>query len=189
MLNSNLFSAIILTGLLAIGLLFFIKASTKDRTEILEVQVVDRGLPQQIFAYLVGRGYRPVLSADKTELPQPETLKTETLLWQGQVQASIALLLFLATLASIGIGSLGLVLGIIWPDLWSAKLNVLTMTIGAIGTGWFYWRGANRKEEVKVSRKGENFLLIQAHRDELANLQKALDNLALTPEKIIPLPK
>jgi hypothetical protein len=55
-LNSNLFSAIVLTGLLAIGLLFFLKASTKDRTASLALAVVDRELPQQIYTYLRKRG-------------------------------------------------------------------------------------------------------------------------------------
>jgi hypothetical protein len=166
-LNSNLFSAIVLTGLLAIGLLFFLKASTKDRTASLALAVVDRELPQQIYTYLRKRGYRLVN-------PSPSA---EMLVWRGQVQASVFLCIFLAVLAGIGLGSLGLVLVILVPDLWNYQINLVTMSLGGLGAGWFYWRGANREEEVKITcqqRQSNDFLVIEAHRDELANLQNAL---------------
>jgi len=160
----SLYSALLLTGLLAVGLFFFIKASTKDRTESLPLPVNPADLPHRVRQYLQNRGYRLVkIDAD-----------SETVVFEGQVQFSVGVLLLLSLLGGIGAGSLGLVLNILFPELWQLPLAMAGVAIAMIGTGIFYARGANRTEQVKLIAQPNDRLLVIAHRDELIQLKRSL---------------
>jgi hypothetical protein len=102
-------STLLLTLLLAIGLVFFLRAASKDRTTVVEVhsprpalEVLD-GLRE----WLLARGWQ-------AEGGDPEQ---RVLRFRGQVQASIPLAVLLSLLAAVGAGCLGLVLRQLLPPL------------------------------------------------------------------------
>lgn len=160
----SLYSALLLTGLLAVGLFFFLRASIKDRTESLPLVVNTADLPQRVRLYLQNRGYRLVkLDGDR-----------DTVVFEGEVRFSVGVLILLSLLGGIGAGCLGLVLNILLPELWQLPLEIATVAIAMIGTGIFYARGANRTEQVKLIAQPNNGLLVIAHRDELTQLKRSL---------------
>jgi len=160
----SLYSALLLTGLLAVGLFFFLRASIKDRTESLPLVVNSADLPHRVRQYLQNRGYRLVtLDGD-----------SDTVVFEGQVRFSVGVLILLSLLGGIGAACLGLVLSILLPELWQLPLEIATVAIATIGTGIFYALGANRTEQVKLIAQPNDRLLVIAHRDELSQLQRSL---------------
>lgn len=165
-----------LTFLLAIGLFFFIRASTKDRTEtaLYVTGLEDVTLLEKLQQYFSSRSYRV------TEVnPQSGRISLE-----GQVGASIFLALFLGSLAGIGLLCLALVLTMSAPQLSSWPYGLLLLSPLA---SWFYWRGATRVEQVSFQvlagngeqphqsvSAGKTGLQVTAHRDELAALVSQL---------------
>lgn len=160
-------STFLLTLLLAVGLFFFIRASVKDRTE--EVKLIspqpEESLVAQLQQYFSQRAYR-VVSADESE---------KQVTFEGYVQPSLFLAIFLTLLAAIGIFCLALVLAILFPQ-WGNLFFFLLFLAPAAGV--FYWKGAGRLEKVFLkleSNTGAGILItVKAHRDELAELQRAL---------------
>lgn len=162
-------STFLLTLLLAVGLFFFIRASVKDRTE--EVKLIspqpEESLVAQLQQYFSQRAYR-VVSADESE---------KQVTFEGYVQPSLFLAIFLTLLAAIGIFCLALVLAILFPQWGNLFLFLLFLAPAA---GVFYWKGAGRLEKVFLkleSLTGEKsgiLITVKAHRDELAELQRAL---------------
>ncbi len=161
----SLYSTLLLTVLLAIGLLFFIRASIKERTETLRLPLTSPDLPHRVRQHLQSRGYRLIqLDGDR-----------ETAVFEGEVRFSLALLLLLCILSGIGTACLQLVLSVQLPELWQANWGSAGIAIAMLSTGIFYARGAHRKEQVKLVAQAEDHLLIIGHRDELRQLQRSLN--------------
>lgn len=171
MANSVTYSTFVLTLLLMVGLVFFIKASTKDRIETFETLLpqspdVARSALQQYFQQ---RSYQIVdgpASANRLE-------------FQGWVRPSWFLAVFLSLLAAIGALCFALVLASLWPTYGYGFLALLALSPLA---GRFYWTRAGREEMVTLSivptpsqgLADQSQITVTAHRDELAILKQAL---------------
>jgi hypothetical protein len=155
-------STLLLTVLLAIGLVFFLRAASKDRTTVVEVHSprppveVLEGLSQ----WLLQRGWR-------TDSGDAER---RVLRFQGTVAASPNLL---SLLAAVGAACLGLVLRQLLPVLGAWPL--LLVAAGPLA-GVVYRRRANRQEQVELrlisgDEASGSSLQLRAHRDELIALE------------------
>lgn len=168
-------STAFLTVLLAIGLVFFIRASSKDRTQVVKLitNQPEQTLKEQLNAYFSQRAYR-VDSID------PEQNRVT---FSGLVRPSLFLAVFVSLLAGVGILCLALVLAMLYP---AAAPVFPALVLLAPGAGVFYWKTAGRPETVVLSVEtladtdalSQNVLTVTAHRDELLELQTALQ---LTP--------
>jgi len=161
-------STLLLTVLLAIGLVFFLRASSKDRTTVVDVQSPRPALEvlEGLVAWLGQRGWQPTAKD-----PQRQVLR-----FSGHVQASWSLALLLSLLGSLGAGSLALVLHQLLPGVgwWVLAL----MLLGPLA-GWIYRRRAARPESLELrlideTAGGGSILRLRAHRDELIALEKEL---------------
>lgn len=178
----TLSSTVLLTLLLAIGLIFFIRASTKDRIQV--VQFVAEPHPEsmesfleQLQQYFTERSYR-IAAVD------PEQNQVT---FRGFVRPSVFLAIFLTALAAVGILCLVLVLSILFPQ----KAQILSgLVVLAPLAGIFYWKKSGREEQVslKVDSRPEPYnsfepiLTVTGHRDEVAELQSALNLKPLEAE-------
>ncbi|MCP9885285.1 cofactor assembly of complex C subunit B [Synechococcus sp. ATX 2A4] len=158
-------STLLLTVLLAIGLVFFLRAASKDRTTVVEVHSprppveVLEGLSQ----WLLQRGWR-------TDSGDAER---RVLRFQGTVAASPNLALLLSLLAAVGAACLGLVVRQLLPVLGAWPL--LLVAAGPLA-GVVYRRRANRQEQVELrlisgDEASGSSLQLRAHRDELIALE------------------
>ncbi|HEY9648479.1 MAG TPA: cofactor assembly of complex C subunit B [Chroococcidiopsis sp.] len=164
-------STAFLTALLAVGLFFFIRASTKDRIEIAQwvTDLPETTLLEQLQTYFTQRAYR--LTAVDAEQHQVR--------FEGFVRPSVFLAIFLTTLAAIGALCLSLVLAMLFPD-WATVLPVLVLVAPLAGV--FYWQKAGRIEQVLLSVEPvcdqtqvlQQLLTVTAHRDELAEMGRSL---------------
>jgi hypothetical protein len=161
-------STLLLTVLMGIGLVFFLRAASKDRTTVVEVQSPRPALEvlDGMVAWLGNRGWQP-----SSKDPQRQVLR-----FSGQVQASLPLAILLSLLASLGAGSLALVLHQLIPGVgwWVLALALL----GPLA-GWIYWRRAARPESLELrlieeAPDGGSTLRLRAHRDELIAMEKDL---------------
>lgn len=161
-------STLLLTVLLAIGLVFFLRAASKDRTTVVDVQSPRPALEvlEGLVAWLSQRGWQPTAKD-----PQRQVL-----CFSGQVQASVALAVLLSFLGSLGAGSLGLVLHQLFPGVgwWVLSLALLGPLAGRI-----YWSRATRQENLELRlmeepATGGSSLRLRAHRDELIAMEKEL---------------
>jgi hypothetical protein len=163
--DSVLSSTFLLTVLLMVGLISFLRSSVKDRTTemLFTSKTLDSDrLIVQVRNYLIGRAYE-VVKLD----PQ-----TDSVTLAGQVKPSIFLAIFLVGLAAVGFGCLGLVLKALIPsvsDLWWCFILASPLV------GIFYWRGANRREEVSLSLRSDGSLWMRGHKDELTELKQSLN--------------
>jgi hypothetical protein len=161
-------STLLLTLLLAIGLVFFLRAASKDRTTVVEVhsprppvEVLDG-----LCGWLNARGWQ-------TDDGEPER---RLLRFRGQVQASSSLALLLSLLGGAGAACLGLVLRQLLPPLgWWPLLLAL---IGPLA-GWLYQRRAARPERfelrlISADDDPGSTLRLRAHRDELIAIETEL---------------
>lgn len=164
-------STFLLTLLLIVGLVFFIKASVKDRTQIVKFmsELPEESLAAQLQQYFSQRAYK--LSDIDTEYDQ--------IAFEGIVRPSVFLAIFLTSLAGVGTLCLSLVLSILFPNLsFAPYLLVLLSPIA----GFFYWQRAKRPEKVLLrieseqshNQLGHSIITITAHRDEILELQRAL---------------
>ncbi len=161
-------STLLLTLLLVVGLVFFLRAASKDRTTIVEVhsprpavEVLD-GLS----GWLTARGWH-------AEASDPER---SVLRFAGTVKASLPLAALLSVLGGLGACCLGLVVRQTLPELgwWPLLLGLLGPAAGRI-----YLRRAERPETVElrlISGAGTpgSTLRLRAHRDELIALETEL---------------
>lgn len=170
MQNPVLTSTALLTVLLAVGLAFFIRASTKDRIEVSQLLAEQQGEPllERLQQYFVGRAYR-LTAVDAAE---------NKVIYEGMVRPSWFLAIFLSLLAAVGILCLTLVLGMVFPNL-AGWLPVLVLL--APLAGLFYWRKSARPEQVALQvefLQGEatprSLVTVTGHRDEVAELRQAL---------------
>ncbi|MEM8604645.1 MAG: cofactor assembly of complex C subunit B [Cyanobacteria bacterium P01_H01_bin.121] len=136
-------STFFLTLLLAIGLTFFIRASTKDRTQTLTelLQQPPETALQRLKSYFQQRAYQEFDS-------EIATARKPGLLLRGYVTPSLGLAIFLTCLALIGFFCLALVLAISLPAIGQQWFWVLVLAPLA---GVFYWRGAGREEEIQIA--------------------------------------
>lgn len=161
-------STLLLTLLLAIGLVFFLRAASKDRTTVVEVhspqppQAVLDGLT----GWLTARGWR-------SEGVEPER---RVVRFRGQVGASLPLAILLSALGTVGAACLGLVLLQLVPALgWWPLLLALAGPLA----GWIYRRRAARSESLELRLISDDTgsgtsLRLRAHRDELIAIEQEL---------------
>ncbi len=170
-----LISTLFLTILLTIGLFFFIRASVKDRTQQIDftAELPQDALLDQLQTYFTQRAYQ--ITAVN---PQQQQITFE-----GFVRPSWFLAIFLSLLLALGILCLSLVLSLLYPNLSSA---FLALTLVSPVAGIFYWQKAGRIEKVSLQVKSspptpssKNIITVTAHRDELLQLQQALQLKAL----------
>ncbi len=175
--DSVVISTLLLTVLLTIGQLFFIRASVKDRTETvrLSAQQSPDLLLDQLKQYFADRAYRV------TSIDGDRNLVNLV----GNVRPSLFLAFFLSGLAVVGTLCFVLVLNVVAPDQ-----STLWWTILAISpvAGVFYWNGAGRTESVSflletqepegnetTSNAATSVIKVQAHRDEVESLRETLN--------------
>lgn len=177
--SAVLSSTAFLTVLLGIGLMFFIRASTKDRTEVVQLVTTESedSILERLRSYFLERAYR-VVSIDPDE---------NQVTFEGVVRPSYFLAIFLTVLAGIGILCLALVLALLFPA--GARFFPVLVVL-APGAGLFYWKRSERPEQVSLqidtrqtdSFQAERVLTVTAHRDELAELQRSLQLSVLEAE-------
>ena len=159
-------STFILTILLMIGLFFFIRGSIKDRTEVVTLKCQDT--EDNILSYL-----RDYFTQRSYQVKAIDTERNKVTL-EGIVSPSVFLAIFLSLLASFGLFSFALVLSMLFE---SESTTFLALLILAPLAGFFYWRGASRVEQVafrldsNAQESKDTIITIQAHRDELIQLQ------------------
>ncbi|MBC7822718.1 MAG: cofactor assembly of complex C subunit B [Candidatus Parcubacteria bacterium] len=164
-------STLFLTLLMTIGLVFFIRASVKDRTQVITLasEQSEASLLTRLRQYFDQRAYRVVsLDAAKNEV-----------IFEGTVRPSLFLAGFLTLLAATAALCLILMLSYLVSDLSNVWLGLLLLPPLA---GIFYWRGAKRSEQVllkvesmpNTNAETKSLITVKAHRDELAELQRIL---------------
>jgi hypothetical protein len=163
-------STFLLTLLLSVGLFFFIRASTKDRTEVMRLvsEQDENTLMSSLKEYFRSRAYR-VLAIDAAK---------NQVTFEGFVSPSWFLAVFLSVLAAVGLGCLALVLSLLFPNF--GQIFLLLVLLSPL-SGLLYWKKSGRLEKVSLKIEnipsGQNFsstITVTAHRDELAELQRAL---------------
>ncbi len=163
-------STLLLTLLLAVGLIFFIRASTKDRIEIVQLvsEQNEATLMPQLQEYFRSRSYR-VAAVDREK---------NQVTFEGFVKPSWFLAVFLTLLASAGLACLGLVLSMLIPSVGTLFLGIIVLSPLS---GIFYWKKAGRLEKVSLKleanpnqQHSSSKLTVIGHRDELSELQKTL---------------
>jgi ABC-type polysaccharide/polyol phosphate export permease len=175
--RSVLISTFFLTLLLGIGLFFFIRASVKDRTQVVKLQSTQAEdiLLSNLRDYFDQRAYQ-VKAIEPT---------TNCVTLEGTVRPSLFLALFLSGLSAVGALCLGLVFSMLLPQGYLLGISLLAL---APLTGLFYWRKAARTETVSfrlesASDAGPNvndssmtgsMVTVSAHRDELESLKQSL---------------
>jgi hypothetical protein len=167
-MDSSLATTSLLTVLIAIGLLFFIRASVKDRTEVAQLRskLSESEFLPQLQAYFDARAYR-VIGADRN---------TNEITLEGMVSPSLFLAIFLGLLAAVGTFCLALVLTATWNS--PVGLTGLAVLTGP-GAGLFYWKKAARPEKVTFTLKDDpqstgSILRVRAHRDEVLAMREGL---------------
>ena len=164
-------STLLLTILLAIGLFFFLRASSKDRTTVVELTSSKQPLEvlNVIYEWLNLRGWQQ-LGGDFDQ---------RILIFKGQVIASKFLAIFLSVLGGFGSCALGLVIIQIFPSFswWPILLGL----IGGPLSGLIYFKKSAREEKFElrlVSNDDEEMtsMRLRAHRDELISLENELSD-------------
>ena len=168
-MQSAFSSTLFLTILLSIGLGFFLRAASKDRTTVVDVQspLPPLEVLNGISFWLEERGWKK----------KGGNVEEKLLIFHGNVSASTFLTIFLSCLGGIGAACLGLVLIQLYPPLswWPLLLAV----IGAPLAGIIYRVKSNREESLEVKllssdKSSACILRIKAHRDELIAIQLEL---------------
>jgi len=161
-------STLLLTLLMSVGLFFFIRASTKDRTETAQLvsPLNEASLMPQLKEYFRGRSYR-VAAID----PQQNQVSMT-----GFVKPSWFLAIFLTFLALVGLMCLSLVLSLLFS---SQNIPFYGIVLLSPLSGIFYWNKAGRVEDVLLkveSSDSEKYttITVTAHRDEIISLEEAL---------------
>ncbi|MEH1792268.1 cofactor assembly of complex C subunit B [Nostoc sp.] len=163
-------STFLLTLLLSVGLFFFIRASTKDRIQTVQLvsEQDETALMSQLKEYFRSRSYR-VAALDREQ---------NKVTFEGNVRPSWFLAIFLTMLAATGIVCLSLVVYLLFPNL---STFVLALVLLSPLSGLFYWKKSGRLEKVslkvettKSEQTSSSKITVVAHRDELSELQRTL---------------
>ncbi len=161
-------STLLLTVLLAVGLFFFLRAASKDRTTVVDVTSPQPPLTvlDGLSTWLEGRGWSR----------EGGDAQRQVLRFRGRVASSRPLAVLLSVLAGTGAGCFGLVLRQLAPQLhwWP----VLLMGLGPVA-GLIYSRRADRIEDLELRLlndppMGGSALRVRAHRDELIAMELEL---------------
>ena len=177
-MQSAFSSTLLLTILLAIGLVFFLRAASKDRSTVVDVQSPLPALEvlNGVSFWLENRGWKR----------NGGNVEEKLLLFNGSVASSTFLSIFLSCLGGLGSACLGLVLIQLYPSLnwWPLLLAV----IGAPLAGIIYRIKSKRQESLELKLlsselSNTSILRIKAHRDELIAIQLELsESLELSSE-------
>ena len=171
-------STLFLTILLAIGLGFFLRAASKDRTTIVDVKspLPPLEVLKGISFWLEERGWTK----------NGGNAEEKLLIFNGNVASSKFLVIFLSCLGGLGSACLGLVLIQLYPSL--SWWPLLLAAIGAPLAGIVYRVKSKREESLEVKLlssdlSDSSLLRIKAHRDELIAIQLELsESLELSSE-------
>lgn len=173
-------STLLLTGLMVIGLVFFIRASTKDRIEVAQFGSMEgtEPLQQNVMTYFQSRAYRPIQREAAATEPDTAEGAPAAVTVAGFVSPSLFMAVFLSGLAGLGLACLALILMTLFSSLGS---GIFALVAIAPLAGIFYWRKSSRPEAVTfrvdpASTPDSDFvstLTVQGHRDEIAELQNA----------------
>ena len=165
-------STLLLTILLGIGLFFFLRASSKDRTTIIEITSSQKPVEvlNTMYEWLNLRGWKQI-GCDFDQ---------RILIFEGQVVSSKLLAIFLGLLGGFGSCALGLVIIQIYPTLgwWPILLGF----IGGPLSGIVYFNKSAREEkfELRLISNDNNeemtLMRLRAHRDELISLENELSD-------------
>lgn len=173
-----------------IGLMFFIRASTKDRIEVaqLTTQQQREQVLERLQRYFSQRAYR-LTNVDA---------ERDVVTFEGFVSPSLFLAIFLTFLAATGLLCLGLILTFLFPSTSPALLAIVVLSPAA---GVFYWKRSARPEQVSLrvdtldgnaesvtdedkmaqpdgtasSHSPQTSIWVKGHRDELSELQRSLN--------------
>ena len=162
-------STLVLTLLMLVGLFFFIRASTKDRTQEITLlwEQSEASLMAGLQQYMQQRSYK-VARIDA---------ENNSVTFEGNVRPSVFLAIFLTMLALVGILCLVLVLSQLFP---SSSGIFLSLVLFSPAAGVFYWKKAARTELVSFKldktndQQHRSQVTVTAHRDELIQLQRSL---------------
>lgn len=161
-------STFFLTILIGIGLFFFIRASAKDRTKVLEfvAEQSEDSLVEALKRYFSDRSYK-VTAVEQAG---------RTVTFEGFVRPSLFLAIFLSFLAAVGIFCLSLVTTMLFPGY--GMISLIALLLAPLA-GLFYWKKAGRIESVNLQltespSEQKSRFTVTAHRDELIALQNAL---------------
>ena len=177
-MQSAFSSTLFLTILLAIGLVFFLRAASKDRTTVVDVQspLPPLDVLNGISCWLEERGWKR----------NGGDIEEKLLIFNGSVSSSTFLAIFLSCLGGLGSASLGLVLIQLYPSL--SWWPLLLSAIGAPLAGFIYRVKSKREESLELKLLSSeisdfSILRIKAHRDELIAIQLELsESLQLSSE-------
>ncbi len=173
-MSYSLNSTLLLTILLAIGLFFFLRASSKDRTTVVEISSSQKPVKvlNDLYEWLNLRGWKQT-GGD---------FDHRILIFKGQVVSSKFLAIFLGILGGFGSCALGLVIIQIYPVLgwWPILLGF----IGGPLSGMVYFKKSAREEKFELRLINNDDVMtvmrLRAHRDELISLENELgDRLEL----------
>ena len=161
-------STLLLTILLAVGLVFFLRAASKDRTTVVDVTSPQPPLDvlDGLSTWLEQRGWSR----------EGGDAQRQVLRFRGQVASSRPLAVLLSVLAAIGFGCFGLVLRQLVPTLdWWPLLPII---LGPVA-GLIYSRRSARTEALELRLlenppEGGSALRLRAHRDELIAMELEL---------------
>ncbi|MEM6254540.1 MAG: cofactor assembly of complex C subunit B [Cyanobacteria bacterium P01_D01_bin.156] len=158
-------STFFLTILLGVGLFFFIKAATKDRTEIAEFSTGQtlEALRQTMLDYWQNRAYRLVNEEASSD--------DEWVKLAGLVRPSFFLAIFLSFLAAVALMCFALVLATLFKAYGVFFFGLVMLSPL---TAVLYWKQAKREEQVAFRIQQEEQgtkLTIRAHRDEIIQLK------------------
>ena len=164
-------SVLLLTVLLAIGLTFFLRAASKDRTTVVDIcsPLPPLEVLKGVTIWLEERGWKSDGGDAERQL----------LRFQGNVASSRALAVLLSIFGGLGSACLALVIRQLYPSLgWWPLLLVF---FGGPAAGLIYSRRAARIEglEVRLISAADtqpSRLRIRAHRDELIAMELELAN-------------
>jgi len=171
-MNYSLNSTLLLTILLSIGLFFFLRASSKDRTTVVEITSSRKPIEvlDVMYEWLNLRGWQQT-GGD---------FEQRVLIFKGQVVSSKFLAIFLSFLGGFGSCALGLVIIQIYPNLgwWPILLGL----IGGPLSGMIYFKKSAREEKFElklISNDNDDEITamrLRAHRDELISLENELSD-------------
>ncbi len=163
-------STFFLTLLLLIGLFFFIRASTKDRTEVAQLIADQPQEPvlEKLQSYFTARAYKLIsIDAEKNLVT-----------FEGFVRPSAFLAVFLSALTAVGLSCIALVLMFQFPNASYFPFGLVAVSPVA---GIFYWKRSARLEQVSLrvdsiedSVEEKTEVIVTAHRDEVIQLQRSL---------------
>ncbi len=167
-MQASYYSTFLLTLLLAIGLGFFLRAASKDRTTVIEIlsAMPPIDVLDGITLWLEERGWRK----------EGGDIEQKIIRFVGNVSSSYVLAIFLSILCGLGGACLGLVVYQFYPFF-----NGWPLLFALIGpfAGIFYRSKASRLElfEIRLissDNEAKTEIRIRAHRDELIALDSEL---------------